>query len=355
MHPAKGLVQRLWSCAIPVELSPDSNLVPTLAVHAARMTSLAPGPSRTDTWFRAMGSDVHVVVVDGDDAMVDAAHRRIIDLERRWSRFRPDSEVSRMNAAVGREVRVSPETELLVRLAIEAWRCTGGGFDPLLLHAVQAAGYDRTFAELPSDREELLARSLWVATRPLCADIEVGAGTVALPAGAGFDPGGIGKGLAADIVADELLVAGAAGVCVNMGGDVRVRGVAPGGGAWTVAIEHPHHDAPLALVGLVDGAVATSSVLRRTWRVGHRVQHHLIDPATGEPSTSDVALASVVAGEAWRAEAMTKAVLLRGTARAFDLLTEGTAALAVDRTGGQHRSAAFGTFTSSVPLPSEHR
>src|SRR2546428_658254 len=81
------------------------------------------------------------------------------------------------------------------------------------------------------------------------------AGAVRLPVGTGFDPGGIGKGLAADSVVDELRADGAAGVCVNIGGDVRVEGDSPSGEAWTVAVEHPDRPGAIARVGIRRGAV----------------------------------------------------------------------------------------------------
>src|SRR5512142_1269671 len=83
--------------------------------------------------FRAMGSDAHVVVVGGRTGLVDDVRRRIVDLEQRWSRFLPASEVSVLNACAGEAVEVSPETRLLVERAIEAWRLTGGAFDPTVL------------------------------------------------------------------------------------------------------------------------------------------------------------------------------------------------------------------------------
>ena len=159
--------------------------------------------------------------------------------------------------------------------AIDGFRLTGGLYDPTLLGPVIRAGYDRTFELIPA-----AARPGRSDAEPACAGIGFGPGWARLPAGSGFDPGGIGKGLAADIVASELVAAGADGVCVNLGGDVRVTGEAPGGGTWTVAVEHPAAAAPIALLGLADGAVATSTTLRRRWRVGGEVRHHLIDPAT---------------------------------------------------------------------------
>lgn len=297
-----------------------------------------------------MGSDVSVIVV-GDPARADAAIDRLTDLEARWSRFREDSEVSRINRAAGQPVAVSPETVFLVRRAIDAWRLSAGFVDCTELHQVVAAGYDRSFELLPRDRPAPAA-----SAHPLQldgpADVEVTGGSVTIPATAGFDPGGIGKGLAADLVSAELLHDGADGVCVNVGGDLRVRGVGPDGAGWTIAIDHPHRNEPLALVGLTHGAVATSTTLCRSWRIAGRRAHHLIDPRTGRPSDSGVELASVIAAEGWQAEALAKAVLIRGGPYPFDLIDgSGADALVVDDGGVVTVSSGFPRYCGDAPSP----
>ena len=285
--------------------------------------------------FRAMGSDAHVVVVGGADAddLVDVAVARIERLESRWSRFRDGSEVSELNRRAGTTVQVSPETVELVRRAVEGWWLSGGAFDPTVLGAVVRAGYDRSF--------ETLGHGRGPTPSPLvtgAAGIVVGTDTVALPAGVGFDPGGIGTGLAADLVVAELLAAGADGACVNLGGDVAVAGTGPDGDGWTVAVEHELRPEPLAHLGLSSGAVTTSTTLRRRWRRGGELRHHLVDPRTGEPSDSDLDHVTVVAGQAWVAEILGKAVLLRGSTDCFDILGgTGAEGLAVT-TSGQVRS-----------------
>jgi thiamine biosynthesis lipoprotein len=287
-----------------------------------------------------MGSDAHVIVVGGPSASADLARRRIDDLERRWSRFIDTSEVSELNRRAGEHVAVSAETRLLVGRAVEAWRLTGGGFDPTLLGAVIRAGYDVSFDLIHGDRQR---QSCDLLTG--CTDIEITPETVRLPAGTGFDPGGIGKGLAADIVLAEVLAGGASGACINLGGDLRVAGVNPLGEAWTIGIDHPSIADPIALIGLTAGAVATSTTLRRRWDVDGSARHHLIDPATGEPSDSDLDLATVIAGEAWIAEVLAKAVLLRGSDRAFDVIDDTTAyALTVDHRGDVRTTAGFRNF-----------
>jgi FAD:protein FMN transferase len=296
--------------------------------------------------FRAMGSDGHLIVVGGPSGLIEMAHRRIDDLERRWSRFRPDSEVSQLTQHAGSHVAVSPETVLLVRRSIDAWRLTGGSFDPTVLGDLLRAGYDRSFEQVAAGASPY--PSLLVAG---CADIDVADDMVALPAGTGFDPGGIGKGLAGDLAAAETMAAGAAGVCVSLGGDVRVTGLAPDGQAWTIAVEHPWFPWPLTRLGVGDGAVATSTTLLRRWRIGETTNHHLIDPSTGLPSDSDLMLATVVAGEGWIAEVQAKAVLLRGSVRAFDLIDgTGIEGLAVGRAGRMLMSSGFTRFTGGLPL-----
>lgn len=261
-----------------------------------------------DVSFAVMGATVDVTVVGGDRVLLECARGRLTDLERRWSRFIPTSEVSRLNRAGGMPTRVSFETRLLVRRALDGYAITGGRFDPTLLGAILRAGYVESFERLGRPRP----RASMLLTGADRIEVDDEAGTVRIPAGVGFDPGGIGKGLAADLVAGELIGLGAAGVCVNVGGDLRVLGAAPDGEAWRVTVDAPWDDGePVARLRLVDGAVATSSRLRRRW-VGndHAERHHLIDPATDTSAHSPVLAATAVASEGWQAEVLAKAAFL---------------------------------------------
>ncbi|HET7489785.1 MAG TPA: FAD:protein FMN transferase [Acidimicrobiales bacterium] len=301
-----------------------------------------------ETTFRAMGSEAHVVVVGGPPGLLDQALARVDELERRWSRFLPDSEVSSLNRAAGRPVVVSPDTAELVARAVDAWRISGGSFDPTVLEAVVGAGYDRSFDEL----EDRPAPGPPPAPAPGAGAIEVDGTVVRLPPGTGFDPGGIGKGLAADLVAAGLLAAGACGACVNLGGDVRVAGTAPGGGPWTIAVEHPWQAEPLALVGAEDGAVATSTTLKRRWTFAGKARHHLIDPSTGAPSDTGLNLVTVVAGRAWVAEVLAKAVLLAGARNPFSVLQgTGAEALAVGDDGRVQWTPGLVAYLGDATLP----
>ena len=304
---------------------------------------------RHDCHVRAMGADCHVVVVGGPADAALVAVDRIRDLESRWSRFVPTSEVSRLTAHCGEPVRISDDTALLLRRSIEAWSLTGGLFDPTVLGDVLRAGYDRDLAEVVAAPRHGTSR-LVLGCPGILLDRDVAGWTATLPHGTGFDPGGIGKGLAADLVADDLLDAGATGVCVNLGGDVRVAGDGPSGDGWTIDIEHPHIDCPVARIGLHSGAVATSTTLLRRWTIDGEPLTHVIDPRTGRPTRTDVALVSVIAGRAWLAEVLATACMLRGWQRCLDLLDGTCQALAVHDDATVTSTDGFVGFTR----PREH-
>ncbi len=261
-----------------------------------------------------MGTTAHVVVTGGRPDLPLMAERRLAELEDRWSRFRPASEVCQLSATPGVPVVVSEDTYLLVERCVAAWSRTGGAFDPTTLVALRAAGYDEDFAAVVARSGETSATPSPGAA-PGCAGIELLSAlrAVVVPPGVELDSGGIGKGLAADLVTAELLAAGADGAMVNVGGDLRVRGEPPSGSTWSVAVAHPlAPDRDLLRLGLDDGAVATSSRLARRWTVDGQERHHLIDPRTGRPVDTPVVAVTAVAAEAWWAEAVTKQIFVGG-------------------------------------------
>jgi FAD:protein FMN transferase len=217
-----------------------------------------------------------------------------------------------------------------------------------VLGDVLRAGYDRTFEEVaataPAGGSPL--RRGWARVV-----VDAAASSVTLPAGVGLDPGGIGKGYAADLVVEELRAAGAAGVCVNLGGDLRAEGRAPGGGSWIVGIEHPLRPGPAATVTLARGAVATSSRVRRAWGPAGDRRHHLIDPPTGRPAAGGLAAVTVLAARGWQAEVLAKAAFLGGLDQGRALLTAaGADGLLVDDHGGLHPSGGFGRFLAGAEV-----
>lgn len=289
--------------------------------------------------FRAMGTDAHVIVVGhtgrAPSLLPQAARARIDQIERLWSRFDPDSEVSSLNRKAGEWVAVGPETLRLVSTSERAQRATDGRFDPLVGRAVEALGYDRSF-ELVGRVRDFQHPRLVAAERP---EIDAAAFAARLPESTSFDPGGIGKGLAADIVVSELIDAGAAGAMVNLGGDLVVGGIPPDGDFWSVCLdmESTKRVSP-CVIGLERGAVATSTTLKRRWFNGEAEVHHIVDPDTGLNPCGPVAQATVVAGAGWWAEAAATSLV------GGDMLIDPPEATAVRLIDGSGNERSFGDF-----------
>ncbi len=297
-----------------------------------------------------MGTRAHVIVSADDLAMAEvlahSAVARLVRLERQWSRFIPDSELSRLNANRGRPVTLSADTLRLVERAVEAWQRTDGRFDPTVLPSLIAVGYDRDFRAGLGDQ---LPAPVETHPAPGCDGIEIRGHDVTLPPGVMIDPGGIGKGLAADIALDLVTTAGARGVCVNVGGDLHVSGRPDATPRWSVAIEHPLEPRrTLGRVELHEEALVSSWRTRRAWGSADDRRHHLIDPRTGTPAWTGLAGVTVLAPDAWWAEALATAVFLAGADGAPDLVRHhGISALLV-RDDGAVR--AFGRLRDLVPL-----
>ena len=274
------------------------------------MTSTA--PALVESRRRAMGSEAHVILVGADARLLDVARARIDDLEHRWSRFLPASEVSDLNRNAGNAVVLSADSIELVERCVLAAELTGGRFDPTIGAALVALGYDRDFADVAGT---IATVGPAPSPTPGVAGIQIDSdnGTVTLPPGVTFDAGGLGKGLAADLTARTLLESGAQGALVNLGGDIRVAGMPPTVDGWTITVPDPLvPDRELLRLTLTEGAVATSSRLTRRWHADAGDVHHLVDPATGLPVASRVVAVTVVTGEAWWAEALTKMLFLTG-------------------------------------------
>lgn len=255
--------------------------------------------------FRAMSTDVNVTVVGGDDGALAYAHNRIAQLEQRWSGFLPTSEISVLNNADGDPVVVSPDTVAAVRAACTAWTYTLGYFDPTTHESMLRPGH-RDAGDAARD-QNLDAGGALIAGAG-CAGVMTDAtsGEVQFPRGVRFDLGGIAKGLAADLVATELIDRGARGALVNIGGSARVLGEPANGDRWLIEIEDPRTDQPFTTIELIGGGVATSTTLRRRWRLGGRAVHDLVHPTAGGPAGASVVGVCVIASTAAWADALSR-------------------------------------------------
>jgi thiamine biosynthesis lipoprotein len=251
----------------------------------------------------AMGGRVTFTLVGGPSGLLDELASELDRLESLWSRFLPDSELSRLNAADGEPLAVDPATVTLIHAMQAGYLETAGAFDPTMLPVLVAEGYAGSF-EHPG-RVTTLAKS--VRTGGDLAAIEIVGTTVRLPHGMTLDPGGIGKGYAADLLAERALEAGAAGAMIEVGGDLVALGEGPLDGTWSVGVEHPDDSSQhVEIVRISSGAVATSGTRRRSWTASGETRHHLLDPRTLLPARTGLASATVIAGTGARAEVLTK-------------------------------------------------
>jgi len=250
--------------------------------------------------FRAMGTEIELIVdAEEAEAALEAAEHEFHRLEALLSRFREDSELSRLNAAGSLDA--GPDLVRVVELAVGARARTGGRFDPTVHDALVAAGYDRSFELVVSTPGAPPAPDAPVHAP---GAIRVADGRIALEPGTRIDLGGIGKGYASERAAEIL---GTAGPClVNAGGDIATRG-----GAWPVGVDTAAEPLTLELSG--SSALATSGRDRRRWSRDGRELHHLIDPSTGLPSETDLVRVTVVARDAVEAEVAAKALFLVGS------------------------------------------
>lgn len=263
----------------------------------------------------------------GEEA-ADEARSQLLDAHRRLSRFREESELSRLNRDPRDEV---PATLLMRRLAAAvatAGARSGGLVDATLLGNLERAGYRHSLdgpapfslAEALSSRPQRAPAQPHPSRLWGSIGIDEGGGTVLRPPGVRIDSGGIAKGLVADLVGDALRRHRT--YAVDCCGDIRIGGCA--GRERTVRVEDPFGAGPVHELKLREGAVATSGIGRRCW-VGADggAAHHILDPCSGKPAFTGIVQATALAPSALLAEIYAKAALLSGPEHAVEWLPHG--------------------------------
>ena len=268
--------------------------------------------------FACFGSSC---LVDAEPEAAARARARLLEWHDRFSRFRPGSELSRLNADPRAAVPVSETMARLVEAVIEAGERTGGLVDGTLAAEIEAAGYR---GDLGAPLPLRLALRLAPVRRPARAgaaarwrELRLEDGVLRRPPGLRIDSGGLAKGLFADLIAAEL----DGTFAVDCGGDLRI-----GGAPREIHVADPFGGPPLHTFTLADAAVATSGIGNRSWLgAGGRPAHHLLDPATGRSAFTGVVQATAIAPTALEAEMRAKAAVLAGPERAADWLPHGGA------------------------------
>ncbi|BCJ86029.1 FAD:protein FMN transferase [Effusibacillus dendaii] len=259
------------------------------------------------------------------------------------SRFRPESELSRLNRHAGQTMAVSSLLFAVLQAAANAFQETDGLYHPGLLHQLELTRYDRSFelilAQGGTDNinsanihsETSANTTCKTAARDCPFELDANNLTVRIQKGIKIDLGGIAKGWTVDHAASFLEKWGCG--FVNAGGDLRIFGKRRG--PWLVGVENPFDtDSDLTVLSLYSGAVATSSRIKRSWNQGRKRMHHLIDPRTGLPMETQTAAATVTAPTACQADVWAKVMVLLDRETAFSWIEKrGQQAIVVDENG----------------------
>ena len=294
---------------------------------------------------RALGGSFRVVVTQAADltAAKTAVDQVVRAVDLAASRFREDSELSRLNATPDRDVACSPLLTSLIAAALRAARLTGGAVDPTIGSAIKLAGYNTDFAQVAADG---VAINLVVSRIPGWQAIAFNEAsrTVRVPRGVEIDLGATAKAMASDLAAAAALARiGDGGVLVSLAGDIAVAGEPPAEG-WLIQASEDS-GAPIEqgeeTIGIRSGGIATSSTTVRRWIRGGVALHHIIDPATGLPSDGPWRTATVVAGTCVDANIASTAAIVMGEAAVRWLEANRLPARLVDRAGSIHRVSGW--------------
>lgn len=269
--------------------------------------------------FQAMGSRI-MAALESDETeslILKKVPTWFSGWEYTFSRFLPDSELSRLNRNAGKPFPVSRELFVVIKHALKAKSESGGLVTPFVVDSLSSIGYSTSFDQISANIDPVLVFSNLDSEELTLSERDQ---TVTLGKGTRIDLGGIAKGWAAH---QAMLRLRKFGSClVNAGGDIAISGPFANGTVWPVGISDPFQQKPyLTLLGLSDSSVATSGRDYRTWWFNGTWQHHLIDPRTHAPSKSDVLTATVVAPTVMQAEFAAKTAFLLGSKDGFDWLS----------------------------------
>ena len=298
--------------------------------------------------FRAMNTDV-LFAAEGELSQLEEgfveARRFVDDSEKRFSRFLVDSELSQLNRSDGDWFPASAEMVSVIFLALHCFEQTHGLFDPSILPDLKRAGYVESMDIIRQSGTVAVSDEIKPAKRPAFSEVKVDplARTIFLPGGMSLDLGGIAKGWIVEQAA--LVLSKYAHVCaVNAGGDMFLIGLPEGQFSWPIGLEDPRDPTQLlTTLEVPSGALATSSISKRTWRQAEKIQHHLIDPRTGEAAETNWLSVTVIAPHTYLADVYAKALLIAGPGEAEQIASRESqiSYLAVDRNG-----QCSGTFLS---------
>jgi FAD:protein FMN transferase len=273
--------------------------------------------------FRAMNTAI-MLAAEGDLAIegMQAAKSFLDESEQRFSRFLPASELTELNRSAGEWIVVSKELMEMLQLSLKYHDETHAIFDPTILPDLKRVGYDRSMDDIRSTGIVSELTDLRSNSRPSLTEIEfdLPGSRVRLPSGMEIDLGGIAKSWIVERTA-ELLRTYVDVCAVSAGGDIVFIGQPSDGMDWDVYLEDPRDPSQmLAQLHITKGAVATSSISKRSWIQGKLVRHHLIDPRSGEPARTEWLSVTAICSNIIEADVYAKAILIGGMQEAIRIL-----------------------------------
>jgi len=264
--------------------------------------------------FRAMGGDMLAILESGTKfppSILGEVPGWFEGWEQTLSRFRPDSELSRLNQTFDQPVQVSDMLWDVFQYALSAETITNGLVTPTVLDALLEAGYSQSFDNLPRSQSQHGLQVLSAVNPLSMVTWDEKSQTICLPYGVRLDFGGVAKGWAAHQTAERLKEYGSA--LMNAAGDIAISGALANGAPWQIGIRNPFEPgADFENLNLRRCGVATSGKDRRHWNQNGLPRHHIIDPYTGQPAETNVVTATIVAPTVMEAEAAAKATLILG-------------------------------------------
>jgi thiamine biosynthesis lipoprotein len=294
--------------------------------------------------LRAMGTGVTIAAAEPEalTTAAAAAEVELSNIDQACSRFRADSDLSRINGRGGEWVRVSSLCIEAIEVALRAAEMTEGLIDPTVGGALEESGYTEDFEILAKDGPAL---HLTVKPIPGWKTILINrkTGAVRIPPGVHLDLGATAKSLASDRAAAAAAAVTNVGVLVSCGGDLAAMGSAPSGG-WSVRVSEHYADpvdAPGQTILFEQGGLATSGVTARRWRRGGQSFHHIIDPATSLPAATPWRVVTVAASTCVEANIASTAAVILGDAAPAWLEERGLAARLVRADGSVVRTGGW--------------
>lgn len=266
--------------------------------------------------FQAMGSKILIAMdTDQEDLLLKMKEaQEWFELwEQTFSRFRPESELTRLNRKPEVALPVSDTLFEVATLALQIENRTQGLISPKIHRALHFAGYSTSFEELP------LKEDFYLGTTESVDDFENQSyyldkanQTITIGHGTSLDFGGFVKGWAAHQT--MLRLQDWAPVLVDAGGDISISRPPENQSSWPIGVANPFQpETPLELIMVNSGGIATSGRDYRRWFFNHEWQHHLIDTRTNKPAETDVITSTVLAKDIIEAEMYSKLGLILGS------------------------------------------